>query len=68
MAKSAIPFARRLETIKVEPKNETLRRIMRHPGGGPFPPAGGPADWPLDQFTLRRLQFGDVTRVEQTKQ
>ena len=49
--------------MKVVPKNDTIRKLIKHPAAGPFR-AEGPADWPDDSFTARRIADGDVT-VEQ---
>ena len=49
--------------MKVWPKNDEMRKILKHPTGVPFP-AEGPADWPEDTFTHRRINDGDVTLDE----
>jgi hypothetical protein len=47
--------------VRVVPAKEEYRKTLKHlPSGVPFPPAG-PAEWPLDQFTQRRLRDGSVT-------
>lgn len=46
--------------IRVEPKNDELRLILRHPTAGFFRGRGA-AEWPDDQFTERRLRDGDIT-------
>jgi hypothetical protein len=51
------------ETVRIEPASDVLRRAIRHPGGRGFPPTG-PAEWPLDKFTKRRIADGSVTVVE----
>ena len=48
-------------TVRVEPANDTLRRIMKHPNGMRFR-ATGSVEWPLDKFTKRRLADGSITR------
>ena len=50
-------------TIKVAPKDETMRRLLQHPRAGGFR-ADGFAEWPDDLFTHRRIQDGDVKVVE----
>lgn len=50
--------------MKVWPKNDDMRKILKH-GVIAFP-AEGPADWPDDTFTHRRIMDGDVT-VEEPK-
>jgi hypothetical protein len=47
-------------TVKVTPKDDTIRRVLKHPRGGGFPKEG-PATWPDDRFTFRRLRDGDIT-------
>jgi hypothetical protein len=46
--------------MKVFPKNDDIRRVMAHPTAGKFR-AEGPAEWPDDSFTHRRIRDGDVT-------
>jgi hypothetical protein len=46
--------------MKVWPKNDSMRKLLRHPSAGGFPLAGGPADWPKDQWLNRRILDGDV--------
>jgi len=48
---------------KVLPKDDAMRKLLKHPIGGAFPEEG-PANWPDDQFTTRRLRDGDVTLAE----
>jgi len=52
--------------MKVWPKNDDMRKVLRHGVVG-FPEEG-PADWPDDTFTYRRIQDGDVTVEEPKKQ
>ena len=47
-------------TIKVTPKDDTMRKLLQHPKAGGFR-ADGSADWPNDRFTQRRIRDGDVT-------
>ena len=47
-------------TLKVTPKNDTLRKLLKHPRAGGFRKEG-PAEWPDDSFTKRRLRDGDIT-------
>lgn len=42
---------------------EKLRKWLKHPTAGGFPPEG-PAQWPRDGFTFARIRDGDVTVVE----
>jgi hypothetical protein len=56
--------------LRVVPKNENIRKYIKHPSGISFRPQGG-VEWPNDRFTQRRLADGDVTleerRAEQPK-
>lgn len=53
--------------MKVIPKNDDLRKLLKHPSNNvPFP-AEGPMEWPDDSFTHRRIADGDVTVVEEKK-
>ena len=47
-------------TVKVTPKDDTMRRLLQHPKAGGFR-ADGTAEWPDDRFTQRRIRDGDVT-------
>ncbi len=59
----------------VWPKDEKTRKILRHPQGssrGGYDswlafPSEGPADWPNDQFTARRIADGDVLTEDPNK-
>ena len=46
--------------MQVWPKNEDIRRVIYHPTGVRFR-ADGPAEWPTDSYTARRIADGDVT-------
>jgi hypothetical protein len=46
--------------MQVWPKNDDIRRVLYHPTGVHFR-ADGPADWPDDSYTHRRIAEGDVT-------
>ena len=45
--------------VRVEPANEEMRRLLKHPSGMGFR-SGGSVEWPLDKFTKRRLADGSV--------
>lgn len=45
--------------MKVWPKNEQMRKLLKHPEGQLFRETGS-SDWPDDTFTHRRLQDGDI--------
>jgi hypothetical protein len=49
--------------VKVTPKNDTIRKLIKHPTAGPFRTEGS-SDWPDDSFTARRIADGDVTVEE----
>lgn len=49
--------------VKLIPKNDLVRKLLKHPGGRAFPDSGS-ADWPDDSFTHRRILDGDVTVEE----
>lgn len=53
--------------VKVLPKNDTMRKLLKHPSNGVAFPAEGPMEWPDDSFTHRRVTDGDVTIVEDKK-
>jgi hypothetical protein len=52
--------------IRVEPRDETMRKVLRHPNGVAFRSTGS-VEWPDDRFTQKRLRVGDVKRVEETE-
>jgi hypothetical protein len=55
--------------VRVLPKNDVIRRDIVHPVNNiAFPPQGGSVEWPLDQFTNRRIRDGDVTIEEPKKE
>lgn len=45
--------------MQVWPKNDTMRKILKHANGTKFHDEG-PIDWPDDSFTARRVRDGDV--------
>ncbi len=49
--------------MQVWPKNDTMRKLLRHANGTAFREEG-PADWPDDSFTARRVADGDITTEE----
>jgi hypothetical protein len=56
--------------IQVWARTAELAAIIKHPTGAGFRDIEEPVTWPYDQFTLRRLEDGDVldhppTRKEQ---
>jgi hypothetical protein len=50
--------------MKVMPKNDDVRRVLKHPVARGFRKEG-PAEWPNDSFTARRIADGDITVVEE---
>ena len=51
--------ANKPQVVKVVPANADIRRVLFHPRAGYFPADGG-MYWPMDDFTFRRIQDGDV--------
>lgn len=49
--------------IRVTPKNDDMRRLLKHPRAGAFRSEGS-MEWPDDSFTHRRLRDGDIKREE----
>ena len=49
------------QTVRVNPRDEKIRKLIRHPLRGRGFPSTGSVEWPLDTFTRRRLRDGDVT-------
>ena len=45
--------------MKVYPKDDKIRGFLKHPSGVGFKEYG-PANWPKDSFTMRRLRDGDI--------
>ena len=50
--------------IRVEPKNEDIRRVLKHPRGMIGFRSEGSIEWPNDTFTHRRIRDGDVIVVK----
>lgn len=57
-------FDERKRVVRVNPKNDMIRKYIKHPRTGVGFPADGSCEWPNDAFTKRRVIDGDVT-VEQ---
>ena len=53
--------AQRAKPVRVVPKNDTIRKYLRHHPSGIRFPASGSVEWPMDNFTRRRIADGDVT-------
>jgi hypothetical protein len=58
--------SRQTQRVRVVPANEEIRKI-RFPGRNRFP-AQGSAEWPLDQFTKRRIREGSVMIEERREE
>ena len=56
----------RYPAVRVNPKDDDMRRLVKHPSGIAFP-ATGSVEWPYDKFTRKRLADGSVT-VEDKRQ
>jgi hypothetical protein len=52
--------------VRVSPRDDDMRRILRHPNGVGFH-ATGSVEWPFDKFTRKRIADGSVV-VEEKKQ
>jgi hypothetical protein len=51
--------------MMVWPKDENIRRLIYHPAGSGIRfRKDGPADWPDDSYTARRIRDGDVTTTD----
>ncbi len=46
--------------VLVWPKDDVMRKHLKHPHNNVSFREQGPIDWPDDQFTHRRLEDGDV--------
>jgi hypothetical protein len=53
----------RYPPVRVNPRDEDLRRVLKHPSGIAFP-ATGSVEWPNDRFTRKRIADGSVTVAE----
>jgi hypothetical protein len=60
LAKAQEPF---VKGIRIDPRDDDMRKVLRHPRGGGFRSTGS-IEWPNDQFTQRRLRDGTVTLAE----
>ena len=57
--------ATKIPMVKVLPRDDAVRKFIAHMPGNIKFPAEGPAKWPFDTFTKRRIRDGDVTLVEE---
>jgi hypothetical protein len=51
-----------VKVVRVEPRDDTMRRLLKHPSAGGFRSEGS-IEWPDDTFTHRRLKEGSVRLV-----
>jgi hypothetical protein len=51
-----------IKSVRVEPRDATMRRLLKHPKAGGFRSEGS-IEWPDDTFTHRRLKEGSVRLV-----
>jgi hypothetical protein len=49
-----------LPRVRVLPRDDDMRRILKHPSGLGFRSSGS-IEWPLDKWTQRRLREGAIT-------
>lgn len=52
--------------MQVWPKNDSMRKLLKHPHGKVGFHETGSAEWPDDSFTYRRIQDGDVVLKDPT--
>lgn len=50
--------------VRVEPANDDMRRLLKHPTAGGFRSAGS-IEWPNDLFTKKRLRDGSIKVAEE---
>lgn len=55
-----------VKRVRVNPRDDVIRRDILHPVAKMRFPAEGSVEWPLDQFTKRRVRDGDIT-IEESK-
>jgi hypothetical protein len=58
--------ARPPQTVKVEPRDDDVKRVLKHPRAGAFKSTGS-TEWPMDQFTQRRINDGSVKLAEEKR-
>jgi hypothetical protein len=49
--------------VRVEPANDAMRRLLKHPRVGRFRSTGS-MEWPDDKYTRRRLADGSIKQAE----
>jgi len=55
-----------IAAVRVLPRDDEVRRVLKHPIRRIGFPKTGSVEWPNDRFTRRRLRDGSVT-LEETK-
>lgn len=53
--------------MKVWPRTDELRKVLKHPSRAGFRTPDGPEDWPEDSFTHRLILDGDLVTEEPNK-
>jgi hypothetical protein len=66
-ARLAILEANKPRGLIVEPADDDMRRVLKHPINGRFRKSGS-ANWPDDRYTRKRLRDGSLKLVENKKQ
>ena len=54
---------KKVQRVRVTPRDDDMRRLLKHPNGMAFQKSGS-VEWPLDQFTRRRIKDGSVSIEE----
>jgi hypothetical protein len=54
--------------VRVVPKNDELRKVLKHPTTGMAFRESGSVEWPHDTFTKRRIRDGDITIEERAQE
>src|SRR6185436_13066769 len=54
--------------VRVVPKNETIRKYLKHQPSGKGFLAEGSIEWPNDRFTQNRLSDGDIRIITAEEQ
>src|SRR5262245_26468775 len=60
----AVREASQPKRVRVVPRDDNIRKYIKHMPSGIAFPAEGSVEWPLDQFTQSRIAEGDVTIEE----
>lgn len=54
-----------VQRVRIEPTKEEYRKVLKHPSNNQAFRETGSVEWPLDQFTKKRIREGSVKIVEQ---